>query len=490
MIPVSRIVNVTVQHSPTFPARRGFGVLNIVGDSARLPLGNRIRFYSDMDGVAVDFSSTDPEYLAAQIFFSQSPRPVELAISRMFTAAAPGEILGSLTPTKVVATWAAVTNGGFDINIDGTNEQLTGINFSAATTLNAVAALIQTALNAASTGSTCVYDGTRFIIRSGTTGVTSTVGNAVAPTGAGSPTDISAMLGMRAADNPRKTTGIALESVTTALDAIQDINQSWYGFGLATATVTDQNILDAAAWAEARVKIFGYTTANSDVADIGDTSDLASTFDSLDYSRTFGVWDDNDDYAHFSVFARAFTVNFNQSNSTLTLKFKQLPGITPIEITETQRQAFLAKHINYYTEFGDSKMLAEGVMANGRFFDEVHGLDWLQNAIETNVFGYLLTRLTKVKQTDEDVATTVQQIAMAGDQGVNNGLLAPGVWHGEDLGEIVFGDFLAKGYYIYAESVNTQNLSDREARKAPPIKMIAKGGGAIHFVDITVLFER
>ncbi len=100
-IAVNKIVNVTILSSPTFPQRRGFGLLNIIGDSARLPTGDRMHSYSDMDGVAEDFQSTDPEYLAAQVFFSQSPRPAELNISRFFTNAVSAELRGGLGYTNI-----------------------------------------------------------------------------------------------------------------------------------------------------------------------------------------------------------------------------------------------------------------------------------------------------------------------------------------------------------------------------------------------------
>lgn len=488
-IPVSKIVKVNVLSSPTFPARKGFGLLNIIGSSLRLPVGNRVRFYSDMDAVAADFQSTDEEYKAAQVFFSQAPRPTEVAISRRFAAAAPGELLGSVNYEKLIATWQAVTNGGFDIKLDGVNKPITGLNFSAAANLNAVASAIQTKLATAQVGTTCVFDGTRFIIRSGSTGATSTVDYATAPTGSGSPTDIGALIGIRAADLGITTAGAAAESIAASLDALQDINQSWYGFTF-TSEVTEQNIKDAAAWAEARVKIFGFTTSASNVLDQSATTDIASVMKSNLYDRTFYIWDSNDPYQIVSAFARAFTVNFNEQNSTLTLKFKQLPGTSPITITESQRQALLLKNCNYYTYFGDSAMLAEGVMASGKFFDERHGLDWLQNAIETNVFGYMFTRTTKVPQTDKGVAALVQQVEKACQEGVRNGLLAPGQWNGMDLGEMRSGMYLSKGFYVYAQPVAEQNQSDREARKAPPIQAIIKGGGAIHFADITVTFER
>lgn len=488
-IPVSKVVKVSILSSPTFPKRKGFGLLLIIGKSARLPVGNRIRFYSDMDAVAADFDATDEEYKAAQVFFSQAPRPTELAIGRRFDTAVPGELLCSVNYEASVAAWQAITNGGFDIKIDGVNEVIAGLNFSTDANLNAVASRIQTALNTASPGATCVFDGARFIIRSGTTGAAATVDYTTAPTDISAPTDIGAMLGSRAADLGIKTAGATAETIADTLDALQNIDPSWYGFTF-TKELTTQNLKDAAAWAEARVKMFGFTTADSNVLDQAATDDIASYMKSNLYDRTICIWDSNDPYQIVSAFARGFTVNFNEQNSTITLKFKLLPGTSPITITESQRLALVAKNCNYYTYFGDSAMLAEGVMASGKFFDERHGLDWLQNAIETNVFGYLYTRTTKVPQTDKGVAAIVQQVEKSCQDGVRNGLLAPGVWNGMDLGEVKSGDFLPKGFYVYAQPVAEQNQSDREARKAPPIQVLAKGGGAIHFADITVTFER
>jgi len=489
-IPISTVARVTVQANPTFPRGAGFGVLAILGVAARLPIGDRLRFYTDMDGVAADFSSSDPEYLAAQVAFAQTPKPVEVAIGRRFVSAVPGEILGSLTHTKVVATWAAITNGGFDISIDGANEQIYGIDFTGVTTLNGVATKIQEKLALASSGSTCIYDGTRFIIRSGTTGATSDVGYAVAPTGGSSPTNLATMLGMTSALHPKLSVGVAAESLTETLDALDDLSSAWYGFGFAGVTLSDDDIVTVADWTEARTKIFGFTTQDSAVADEADDTDIASVLSVSDYSRTFSVWNEYGQYAQFSLMARAFGVNFAQPKSTLTLKFKQLPTITASDITRSQQRAFQAKHVNYYTLFGDSAMLAEGQMANGRFFDEVHGLDWLKNDIETRVFGFLLTRSTKVAQTDDDYAGVTQKVVESLQAGVFNGLLAPGTWNGEEFGELKAGQYLDSGFYVYTTPMALQSQGDREARIGPPIRAAAKGGGAVHFTDILVNFER
>ncbi|TXG97749.1 MAG: DUF3383 domain-containing protein [Nevskiaceae bacterium] len=487
-LPVNRVVNVNILTTPTFPTRRGFGLLLIIGTAAILSTAERSRAYSDIDGVAADFGTNTEEYKAAQVFFSQSPNPHNLRIGRRFATAVAGENVGSLNHEKVIATWQAVTTGKLSIAFDGAAAVTTAnMTFATDQTLNAVAARIQAALiTAGAVGVTCQYNGTRFVIRSGTTGVSSQVSVTTNP---GTGTYIGTMLGMDAASKPILTQGAAAEDASTALQKQQDYNTEWYGVGF-TNTATEQDLLDAAAWSEARIKIFGYTTADQSVRDPLVTDDIASQLKEKAYRRTFGMFDADDNYAAFSAMARAFAVNFNMQNSTITLKFKTLPGVTPESLTVTDANTLDSKNINYYTYFGESAMVAEGKMANGVFFDEVHGIDWLQNAIETNVFGYLYTRTTKVPQTDRGMVSINQQVVSALDDGVNNGLLAPGTWNGDEFGQLKTGDFLKTGYYTYAQPMSSQNISDRQARKAPPIQVAAKGAGAIHFVDISVNFDR
>ena len=69
---------------------------------------------------------------------------------------------------------------------------------------------------------------------------------------------------------------------------------------------------------------------------------------------------------------------------------------------------------------------------------------------------------------------------------MNNGLVAPGLWNGGSIGQLAPGDTLTKGYYVYANPLNSQAQADREARKAPVIQVAAKLAGAIHFADVLI----
>jgi hypothetical protein len=185
-------------------------------------------------------------------------------------------------------------------------------------------------------------------------------------------------------------------------------------------------------------------------------------------------------YPSSSILGRAFTVNFNQPNSTITLKFKQLPGITVEDLTQSQKSVLDSKDANALIEVGDSDMFAESFMSNGVFFDEVHGVDWLKNAVETNVFGYSLIRTATY--TNKGTASLEQQVISALDEASRNGLIAAGT--------TIDGEFLPNGYKTTVIPVEDINKSDKEARHYPGLSFVALGAGAIHSVQINGIFER
>src|SRR5690606_2791873 len=103
-------------------------------------------------------------------------------------------------------------------------------------------------------------------------------------------------------------------------------------------------------------------------------------------SRALVIYDKNDPYAIMSALARGLSVNFAANNSTITLKFKQLPGVSADDLSLTEVSKCKALGINYYTYYDEAAMLAEGTTIGKRFFDEIHGLDWFVDAVQKDYF--------------------------------------------------------------------------------------------------------
>ena len=111
-----------------------------------LPDANRIRFYSDADSVGSDFGTTSEPYFAALAFFGQSPRPQQMAVAEVFLSAQSAILLAAPMSTSQITALRAVTNGNMSLNINGTNYDIEGMDFSGDTTLSQIQSTIQNAL--------------------------------------------------------------------------------------------------------------------------------------------------------------------------------------------------------------------------------------------------------------------------------------------------------------------------------------------------------
>ncbi len=82
-LPLSDICDVSVSVGPASAVRTNFNLGLIVGKSTVISKENRVKTYSKMDDLTADkWKGTEPEYLAAQKYFSQNPRPNKVAIGR------------------------------------------------------------------------------------------------------------------------------------------------------------------------------------------------------------------------------------------------------------------------------------------------------------------------------------------------------------------------------------------------------------------------
>ncbi|VFR20214.1 Phage-related protein [plant metagenome] len=289
---------------------------------------------------------------------------------------------------------------------------------------------------------------------------------------------------------PWRTTGEQPQTVAAAMAGLTDRYPDWYA-AVFVGTLSDQQIKDAAAWVlAADKKVLGLTTTIADHIEndtaLSPFADLASR----ESYRTVALYDKDDPHAIMSCLARVLSVNFAANNSTMTMKFKQLPGVSADNITLTEANKCKALGLNFYTYFDQSAMLAEGTVIGGRFFDEIHILDWFVDAVQKEVFSTLYRSPTKIPLTDAGTARLIAAVRKVCREGVNNGAFAPGVWNGDPFGTLAAGDRLDDGFYVWADTVDNLSTSDREQRKAPPIQVALKLAGAIHSADIIVNFDR
>jgi hypothetical protein len=285
------------------------------------------------------------------------------------------------------------------------------------------------------------------------------------------------------------------ETPLQAVSACAVASSGWYAVMFsASAMPTDQDILAIASYVEAvtPARIFGTVTSDTAAITTPDTTSIAYKLSALKLSRTVVQYSSTAPHAIAAFFGRALNVNFNQNKSTITMMYKQEVLVPAENLTESQAAQLKSTNCNVFVNYNNgTAIVQEGKVAGGRFFDEVHGLDWLQNAIQNNVYNLVYQSQTKIPQTNAGVGMIIAVVNQTLDQAVANGLIAEGRWNSSTVfGALNMGDYLKSGYYVYVAPVESQTQADREARICPPIQIATKMAGAIHTVAITVNVNR
>lgn len=496
-LPVSRLVNVQVILSALAAQSQNLSTLLVLGSSSVIDTNERLRSYGTLSAVAADFGTTAPEYYSAALYFGQSPQPSQIKIGRWAKTATNARLVGATLSTaqQAIANFNTIANGSFDVTINGTLSKPVPATFVGATNLNGIAAIIQTAVASIVAGSTFVWNATlsRFELNvGGAAGATSTVSFASVAT-TGSKTDISALLGMTAANSGAYTAqGIAAETAVAAAALFDaQFGQGFYALTIPEAVDADHLAVAALVEGLNAKHVYGVSTQAAGVLVAGNTSDIAYQLKALGYKRTIVQFSSNSAYSVASLLGRAITVDYTGNSTVITLMFKQEPGIVAETLTETQVNALEGKGCNVFVAYQNSTAIIEpGVVASGDYIDVITGTDWLAITVQTAVYNLLYTSPTKIPQTDSGsqlITTTVESVL---SQAVANGLLAPGVWDSNGFGNISMGDFLPKGFYVYAPPVALQLKADRAARKSVPIQVAAKLSGAVHSANVTINVSR
>lgn len=490
-LPVSRLISASASLTPAGAQYANIETLLLLGDSNVIDTTTRIRSYNTLTAVAADFGTSAAEYLAAALFFGQNPQPTQLYIGRWARTATSGALYGAplTTAQQLLANFTAVSSGGFKIQVDaGSLTNVATINLSAATSLSNVAALITTALTGASIGATCTWTGSQFDFTSNTTGATSVVSFLQAPT---SGTNLAPLLGGVSTSGGYTVGGIAAETALAAVQALNSLSTFWYALSFAAATMPgNSDYVAIAGYIEATNHLFGITTSDANAINSANSTDIASQLTALGYTRTFVQYSTTNAYAAVSIFGSLLTTQFNGSNTMPTVAWKVEPGVAYEPLSQNAASVLDTKRYNYFANFQNgASVLVNGTCCGAAYIDEIFGLDWLQNRIQTNIFT-LLASQPKIPQTDVGIHQIVTVIDQSMQAAITNGFVAPGVWQAAGFGQLITGDYLSKGFYIYAPPLSTQSSVDRAARKTPVIQVAIKLAGAVHTVNALLSVNR
>lgn len=496
-LPVSSLISVSTQLVSGGVQAPNTSTLLILSNNTVIDTVQRIRSYPTLASVAAQFGTSAPEYLEADLWFSQNSQPTTLYIGRWVDSAAAGQLLGgSLTAAQqALSVWTPITNGGFHVTIDGGGpDSVTGLNFSAATTMQAVAAIISAGL----TGATCTWDSitSRFVITSNTTGASSSVSFLTAP---GSGTDISGdMVGTNTPGNGAYLApGLAVETAVAAVTLFDtQFGQQWYAVTVIGAVDSDHEAIAPYIEGSNNKHLYVITSQEAGILSSASTSDIAYILNALGYKKTVLQYSSSSAYACSSLISRILTTDWTGNKTAITVMWKQEPGVLPEYLTPSQMATISVKGANVFSALNNNTMIIQpgqvigSSPSNPLFVDTVVGADVLTLAVQQALFNLLYTTPTKIPQDDSGTQQLVAAVTAVLEQFVTNGYLAPGTWTGPYFGALQPQNgnppTLTKGYYVYAPPVATQSESTRASRLSVPIQIAAKLAGAVQTVNCSI----
>lgn len=456
-LPVSDIIVVNVSVASGAIAPRPFNQGLIVGSSAVIPsygANARIRQYPSLAAMLTDgFIDSEPEYLSAELYFSQSPAPQFVWIGRQ-----------DLTAIKTIIPHSGNAGTGYVVGDQITVVQ-SGGSHGVVTVLTVTSGGVVATL-----GTTIGNQGTGY--------ATATALSTTGGTGTGLEVDITAIG----------------ESLLQAVEACYALNNEWYPFMGCGAVDADH--LALAAFSTANWQTALYFGSSTDAAiPAGTPGNLALQMQAanykalLSYNTTQSGEFPNNIYAAAALMGLACGLNTGAPNSAFTLNLKQLAGVAPEPLTQTQFQAITSASCNTCASFGPyTGYVFNGILSSGDFFDQILDRAMLVNLIQTNLMN-LLVSVPKIPQTDAGEQMLIAQVDAACAERAAIGYLAGGVWDGAPILNLSTGQSLPLGYFNQAPPYSTQSSGDRAARKAMPISCAIIEAGAVDNVIVNVFTQ-
>ena len=505
-IPITYVVSA----SATTPARgleplKLSTILLMTEDTPVTPLTTSYIIARTATAVSSQFGTETETAQQANIIFSQQPN---ILANNGYLIVAPYQTIefdnpataGTLT-TPVLTTnlenFKEVTDGVLNLTIDSTNKQVTALDFSEAETLEDIAQVIQAKYTDVTV---TVSENEELVFTSNTTGAASSV--TVAAMSGGSGTDLygAGYINGAAAvtvEGKAEEQGTRPETLSEAITRMA--GEIYFEGILTTRQLEDDEAIAASLTVQAlQNRIFPLPASTTAALTAG--SGLFAKVQSNNRTKcllyTKGASPEeaalNSRLFAAAYISRGFAVNYNGSNTTITMNLKDLVGVeADTNISETILNQCAQLGVDCFPSIeGLPKVVSnrQGTM----YFDQVANLIWFVNAIQTAVFNTLATTQTKIPQTEAGMEKIAKAVKGVCNQAVTNGYIAPGTWNSPDT----FGnydDFMRNieefGYYQYHQPIAEQAQTERENRQAPLWQVAAKEAGAVHSANILITIE-
>lgn len=484
-VPLSYTINVSLSATPT-------GLADFNTNSIAIFTNETAKFsepyqaYLTPSGVKSDFGTNSLTYKMAQALFTPVPNfRTGGGYLYIFPFNGVNATSGSLTTADIsgnIEAFKNITNGALSLSIDGTITEVTGLDFSSASTLSDIV----TILNSQNLDIYISVENNAITFTSKRYGVDSVISAGTAKTG----TDIA---GAGYLDLAKATSVIGTNaSGTTLAEAVRAAQEQVYFGGVLTTQYVDDAsyIANSTAIQALDCDYFEVITSLKNIATTGAAIKGAGNGKTRSLAHSRNPETAKVAIATYATIAKS--VNYNGSNTANTMNLKTLTGVPADSgLSDTYVLSANTNGVDIYGNTGGLSVVYSN--DNNGYTDDIEANLWHKKATEVAGFNYLRQTNTKIPQTEEGMTGLKNAYAQVCEKAIRNNTIAPGTWNTA----IPFGnpdDFKRnieeKGYYIYSIPVALQSQSEREARKAPVCQIALKRSGAFHFSDVIITVER
>ena len=303
--------------------------------------------------------------------------------------------------------------------------------------------------------------------------------------------DESRVLGLSPQAGARTFDGSGGETITEALDRLVRMDGNFYFVTLGEAIIDTGDVLEAAVWAASNDRFLLADSHQAEALDPGDTASVLARLAASGSPSAAGVWSRTSDYkARGTVRGRQLRGYTLADHSQVQAAVRDRAGRAHAEpgggATRARRQLVLESRRHTNRSGGHIVPRLDRCAGLPRLARDAHPREPVQRAARRE-------------------SSAADRYRNCGAQGGGRGRLRagcpqrwhraryarrdPGERHPARYGNPDFGGVLSNGYLVHVLPVAEQPQADREARKAPPVSVWLKGSGAVHFVDISLVFE-
>lgn len=215
-----------------------------------------------------------------------------------------------------------------------------------------------------------------------------------------------------------------------AIEAFEQVNPTKAFYGINIESRVKADILEVAAWTQARFKLFGAQSADADILTDG-AGNLFETLAAFKYTRTWGIYHTtsigSDGYLDGAWMSKGLGLNLDVPGGVGVWTFMELAGVTGDAITPTSVLNVYSNDGNVYTDAGELTFTSQGETFAGapQFIDVTTSVDWLEKRSQEAILSLLVGSQTKIPYTNGGINQVVSAWQGVLDAAVNFGHLSP-----------------------------------------------------------------